>query len=329
MIRKRIALTMALCLAACACMASMPEPLAKFAAKLAAAKGVKASYSVMQIGGATEKTSITVAKPNLFKLDDAKQTIVADGTNITFYNKGTKKYFTRKQTDTEFKKLFKNDFLKVWNLFFDGKAMESYDSKVGADVSRRGMQLRTVKSKLDAVSGKSITLFIDKKDDLVKQMILEPKAGKTELQLILDIEGITVSDSESGEAIAFKAPQGSEEINEADLISVRWVTSLAEAKELAQSEGKMILIDFFATWCGPCKMLESQVFTTEEFKALSSKFVFCRIDVDEQTDIAAQFKIEAMPTTIITDANGSEKGRFLGYMPPTEYLEQVKQIVGF
>lgn len=324
----RFAMICALGLACAASFAALPEPLAKFVTKISGAKTLKASYSVMQIGGTAEKYSVAFGKPDTLKYDTPKQTIVADGTNITFYQKDSKKYFTRKQTPAEFSKLFKDDFLKAWKPFFDVKSLDAFTAKQGADVSRRGLQLRTVKVTLDDTTGKSLTLFIDKKDDLAKQIILEPKAGKTDLQLILDVDSLAVTDA-SGDAIAFKPPQGSQEINESDLIAVRWVTSFSEAKQIAQDEGKMILIDFFATWCGPCKMLESEVFPTEEFKALSSKFVFCRIDVDDQKEVAAQFNIEAMPTTIITDAAGTEKGRFLGYLPPSQYLEQIKQIVGF
>jgi thioredoxin len=55
----------------------------------------------------------------------------------------------------------------------------------------------------------------------------------------------------------------------------------------------LVVLDFFATWCGPCKVLTPQL---ESLSKLYSNVVFIKVDVDEFEDIASQHQISAMPT---------------------------------
>ncbi|KAL8286512.1 hypothetical protein RQP46_004529 [Phenoliferia psychrophenolica] len=73
---------------------------------------------------------------------------------------------------------------------------------------------------------------------------------------------------------------------------VKQIESLAEFKELIGGD-KVIVIDFWATWCGPCKVI-SPVFEklADAFPALG----FYKVDVDTQEEIAAEVGIKAMPT---------------------------------
>lgn len=57
-----------------------------------------------------------------------------------------------------------------------------------------------------------------------------------------------------------------------------------------------VLVDFYANWCGPCKMLSPIV---EELSNEITDIVFAKVDVDESSDIAALFKIMSIPTLII------------------------------
>ncbi|KAL7571038.1 hypothetical protein ACA910_003755 [Epithemia clementina (nom. ined.)] len=74
--------------------------------------------------------------------------------------------------------------------------------------------------------------------------------------------------------------------------------SLADVKALllkAGSEQKLVVIDFTATWCGPCKMIAPL------FKEMSEAFddvVFVKVDVDENPDTAAEYNVSAMPTFV-------------------------------
>jgi thioredoxin 1 len=62
-------------------------------------------------------------------------------------------------------------------------------------------------------------------------------------------------------------------------------------KVLAQ--GKPVVVDFYATWCGPCKMIAPKL---EELSETMPQVIFVKIDVDQAEDLAAEFQVSAMPT---------------------------------
>jgi len=65
--------------------------------------------------------------------------------------------------------------------------------------------------------------------------------------------------------------------------------------QLTNAGGKLVVIDFFATWCGPCKMIAPHL---EEMDKTMDDVVFLKVDVDECEDISEEYKVTAMPTFI-------------------------------
>ncbi|XP_018446242.2 thioredoxin H2, partial [Raphanus sativus] len=86
--------------------------------------------------------------------------------------------------------------------------------------------------------------------------------------------------------------------------SARWQLHFNEIKE----SSKLLVVDFSASWCGPCRMIEPA------FIAMSAKFTdveFVKLDVDELPDVAKEFNVTGMPTFVLVK-NGKEIERIVG-----------------
>lgn len=79
------------------------------------------------------------------------------------------------------------------------------------------------------------------------------------------------------------------------------IKNLAQYGELCKAH-PLIAIDFFATWCGPCRYISPHF---DKEAATNPNVLFCKCDVDEAQDVAAKFEIEAMPTFAFVK-NGQE-----------------------
>ena len=90
-------------------------------------------------------------------------------------------------------------------------------------------------------------------------------------------------------------------------------------KEVLESE-KTVLIDFFADWCGPCKMLSPII---EQFAKENEKVKVVKINVDELPDIAVKYGVRSIPTLVVIK-NGEEVNRSVGLIDKSEILELVK-----
>ena len=79
--------------------------------------------------------------------------------------------------------------------------------------------------------------------------------------------------------------------------------------EVTRQPGKKVLVDFFATWCGPCKMLAPML---EELSAkLPENCEIVKIDVDQNQDVARKFRVMSVPTLILFE-NGEATERMVG-----------------
>lgn len=96
-----------------------------------------------------------------------------------------------------------------------------------------------------------------------------------------------------------------------------------KAKAVALKDKKLLLLDFTATWCGPCRMMEKNTWADSSVKEwLEKNAIAIQVDVDKDRAVSKQFKIRAMPTVVLfTPKSGeNEFDRKVGYMGPTEVL---------
>lgn len=90
--------------------------------------------------------------------------------------------------------------------------------------------------------------------------------------------------------------------------------------EFILNSDKRVVVDFYADWCGPCKMM-SPVF--EEVSERNSNIDFCKVNVDESTMIAQRYGIMSIPTFMIFE-NGQPVKKQLGAMNGYEFENFIK-----
>lgn len=87
------------------------------------------------------------------------------------------------------------------------------------------------------------------------------------------------------------------------------------------SSGQLVLVDFYATWCGPCKTMHPVL---QELKQrLGDQIRILKIDVDRYQNTAAQYRIQSVPTLMLF-RNGQTLWRQSGALPLPALLKQVK-----
>ena len=76
-------------------------------------------------------------------------------------------------------------------------------------------------------------------------------------------------------------------------------------------ESGVVVVDFFATWCGPCKMLSPVI---DELRGELENVNFVKVDIEQSMDLAQKFKIVSVPTLKVFK-NGEEVDTLMGFMP--------------
>lgn len=102
-------------------------------------------------------------------------------------------------------------------------------------------------------------------------------------------------------------------------MSVISVNSSNFSQEVLQSD-KPVLVDFFATWCGPCKMLSPIV---DQLASEHPEIKVCKLDVDNSQDLAQQFQVMSIPTLILFK-NGQAASKVIGLQTKAALEQMIK-----
>ena len=88
------------------------------------------------------------------------------------------------------------------------------------------------------------------------------------------------------------------------------------------NENKLVIVDFWAEWCAPCKMLAPIL--EEISKDLGEKILICKVNLDENQDLASDFSIKSIPTLLLFE-NGKLKDTKVGLLSKIDLLNWIKQ----
>lgn len=98
---------------------------------------------------------------------------------------------------------------------------------------------------------------------------------------------------------------------------MNYIKTKEEFKDVIKKD--KVLIDFYADWCGPCKMLSPILEEVEREEQVE----IWKVNVDDQQELAREYGIMSIPTVIVFE-HGEKKGKNTGYMDKEELLELMK-----
>ena len=95
-----------------------------------------------------------------------------------------------------------------------------------------------------------------------------------------------------------------------------------ETFEKTLAEGRLMMVDFWAEWCGPCRMLGPVIESLAE--KYEGKAVVGKVNTDEEQELAMGFGITGIPTVIFFKG-GKEIDRLVGVMPPDAFIQVLEK----
>lgn len=93
---------------------------------------------------------------------------------------------------------------------------------------------------------------------------------------------------------------------------IQWMSSYAEAKKIAKEQNKLIVVDCWANWCGPCKKMDEDVWEKDNMGIYAAKYVFVKLDLSSGFS-NPDFLVKAIPKIFITDAWNNQFESITGY----------------
>lgn len=102
-----------------------------------------------------------------------------------------------------------------------------------------------------------------------------------------------------------------------------WHREGAVAFAEARRSDKLVLVELYADWCGWCKVMERETFSSAQFAEYAKRFVLLRVDVDDRgegMELQRRFRATSLPTLLILDAFQAKVGDIQGYHEPHELL---------
>jgi thiol-disulfide isomerase/thioredoxin len=109
---------------------------------------------------------------------------------------------------------------------------------------------------------------------------------------------------------------------------ISWMRSLPSAMTRAKQTHKLVMIDFYADWCGWCKRLDQTTYTDAHVVKMMGQFIPVKLDSDHEGHPAAmKYGVQGLPTILFLNAAGEVEGRITGYLAAPGFTGQLQQIL--
>ena len=107
---------------------------------------------------------------------------------------------------------------------------------------------------------------------------------------------------------------------------IRWLPTVEEASSEARKTDRPIMLDFWADWCAPCRVMEANVYSDASVREAASRFVAVRIDFDKKPALARKYDVIGLPTIVFTDSRGTELFRHAGAIGAKPLVELLRAL---
>ena len=127
---------------------------------------------------------------------------------------------------------------------------------------------------------------------------------------------------------------GCKDTQEGNLIEAQWGDNLDLALNQASDSNKIIMIDFMAQWCPPCKKMDQETFSNESVIKKLNEFILLKIDVDKQQDVAKKYNGNArkyggmgIPNILFLDKEKNIVHRIVGFHDADQLISVMDSVL--
>jgi thioredoxin 1 len=103
--------------------------------------------------------------------------------------------------------------------------------------------------------------------------------------------------------------------------SISWHATFDDALDAAQESGRLVLVDFHAEWCDPCKALEHETFPAPEVVNAAAAYECVRVDVDRHPELAMRYEVQSIPNIALLSPAGKPLHGIMGFYPPQAFAD--------
>ncbi|MEI6678140.1 MAG: thioredoxin family protein [Mariniphaga sp.] len=107
---------------------------------------------------------------------------------------------------------------------------------------------------------------------------------------------------------------------------IYWLSDFKQSKTVAKDMSKLILIDFWADWCGPCKKMDADLWHLPEIQKLDASCVCVKVNIDFDKATAMEYNLQVIPKVVLATATGEVIWEKQGFMNAESYLSVLGSI---